>query len=91
MADLIATHHEHSLMLEDAGSAEDKPVELAVMFDGFPIERIFICHFCVANAGLRPVQKRTGNPGRLFSSTALLLIFEYDAMPRTELHVMDEI
>eukprot|EP00965_Chrysotila_dentata_P063854 2116251-Pleurochrysis_carterae.AAC.1 len=31
----------------------DKPVELAVMFNGFPVERIPVCHFCVANASLR--------------------------------------
>eukprot|EP00965_Chrysotila_dentata_P037266 1240144-Pleurochrysis_carterae.AAC.1 len=24
------------------------------MFDGFPVERISICHFCLANASLSP-------------------------------------
>eukprot|EP00965_Chrysotila_dentata_P001833 60636-Pleurochrysis_carterae.AAC.1 len=54
IADLIVSHRQHNLMLDDAGSTPDKPVELTIMFDGFPVERISICHFCVANASLRP-------------------------------------
>eukprot|EP00965_Chrysotila_dentata_P036271 1207913-Pleurochrysis_carterae.AAC.1 len=52
--DMVQTHGEMLMTAEGAGTAEDKPIELVVMFDGFPVERISICHFCVSNASLCP-------------------------------------
>eukprot|EP00965_Chrysotila_dentata_P260313 6213859-Pleurochrysis_carterae.AAC.1 len=54
LVDLVTTHRQMGMMSDGAGSSATSPVELVVMFDGFPVERLSICHFCVANASLRP-------------------------------------
>eukprot|EP00965_Chrysotila_dentata_P226133 6195220-Pleurochrysis_carterae.AAC.3 len=43
MRDLVVTHRKHGLMLEGAGESEREPVELVVMFDGFPLLGVISC------------------------------------------------
>eukprot|EP00965_Chrysotila_dentata_P241094 6204087-Pleurochrysis_carterae.AAC.1 len=52
--EMIIAHRKHGMMLQEIGSEPSKPVELVIMFDGFPVKNICITHYCVANATLKP-------------------------------------
>ena len=54
VVDMLSTQRRLRMLADGAGDSAEHPAEVVFMFDGFPVERISIEHFCVATASLRP-------------------------------------
>ena len=50
--DMIAKHRSLGMMSPDTGTPGHLPVQLVLMFDGFPVNDLSIVHYCIANASL---------------------------------------
>ena len=51
--DMVLTQRQLKMLRPGAGDSPENPVEIVFMFDGFPVERISVEHFCVGTASLR--------------------------------------
>eukprot|EP00965_Chrysotila_dentata_P088696 2928582-Pleurochrysis_carterae.AAC.1 len=54
LVEMIANHAQLGMTEACAGKAAATPLDVAFMFDGFPVERISVTHWCIGNSSLRP-------------------------------------